>query len=86
MTTYSLQAAWVRNTFIRILRESPAKVANNLSPNFVYDRPTVSGISDYIYASVIGNSHPSRDTPEKKGELSEHEKMVGVPSLYDARR
>ncbi|KAL5492825.1 hypothetical protein ACEPAI_4273 [Sanghuangporus weigelae] len=48
----SLQATWVRNTFVRILRESHGNLVHNLSTNFVYDHPTMSAISDHIYAII----------------------------------
>ncbi|THH03014.1 hypothetical protein EW145_g6601, partial [Phellinidium pouzarii] len=55
----SLQATWVRNTILRVLRESHAKLTHTLPTNFVYDHPTIAGLANYIYSVVAAESAPS---------------------------
>ncbi|THH03024.1 hypothetical protein EW145_g6597 [Phellinidium pouzarii] len=52
----SLQATWIRNTLLRVLRETNPAVARKFSPTFVYDHPTIIGLANYIAAGVTGAS------------------------------
>ncbi|THH08782.1 hypothetical protein EW145_g2472 [Phellinidium pouzarii] len=53
---FGLTATWIRNTFLRVLREAHPAVARKLSATFIYDHPTISGLADYISASMSGAS------------------------------
>ncbi|THH09230.1 hypothetical protein EW145_g2182 [Phellinidium pouzarii] len=62
----SLQATWIRNTLLRVLREAHPTVARKLSATFIYDHPTISGLADYISASISGASVASVGSAEDK--------------------
>ncbi|KAI5121945.1 hypothetical protein M0805_002017 [Coniferiporia weirii] len=66
----SLQATWIRNTLLRVLRETHPAVARKLSATFVYDNPTILGLSKYISANVTGTTAAnSGGVEEKRREL-----------------
>ncbi|KAH8110877.1 acetyl-CoA synthetase-like protein [Phellopilus nigrolimitatus] len=66
----SLQATWIRNTVLRVLRESHASVARKLSATFVYDYPNIARLAEYLYSSVLGMMVPSAsDAGSKRREL-----------------
>ncbi|KAH8110847.1 acetyl-CoA synthetase-like protein [Phellopilus nigrolimitatus] len=66
----SLQATWIRNTVLRVLRESYAGVARKLSATFVYDYPTIARLATYLSSSVSGTAVDSAgDATAKSREL-----------------
>ncbi|KAH8110860.1 acetyl-CoA synthetase-like protein [Phellopilus nigrolimitatus] len=66
----SLQATWIRNTVLRVLRESHAGVARKLSATFVYDYPTIARLATYLSSSVSGTAVDSAgDATAKSREL-----------------
>ncbi|KAH8110852.1 acetyl-CoA synthetase-like protein [Phellopilus nigrolimitatus] len=66
----SLQATWIRNTVLRVLRESHASVARKLSATFVYDYPTIARLATYLSSSVSGTAVDSAgDATAKSREL-----------------
>ncbi|KAH8110862.1 acetyl-CoA synthetase-like protein [Phellopilus nigrolimitatus] len=66
----SLQATWIRNTVLRVLRDSHAGVARKLSATFIYDYPTIARLAEYLSSSVSGTSvAPAGDARAKAREL-----------------
>ncbi|KAH8110855.1 acetyl-CoA synthetase-like protein [Phellopilus nigrolimitatus] len=66
----SLQATWIRNTALRVLRESHVVVARKLSATFVYDYPTIARLATYLSSSVSGTAvDPAGDATAKSREL-----------------
>ncbi|KAH8113759.1 acetyl-CoA synthetase-like protein [Phellopilus nigrolimitatus] len=66
----SLQATWIRNTVLRVLRDSHAGVARKLSATFVYDYPTIVRLTTYLSSSVSGTAVSSAgDATAKSREL-----------------
>ncbi|THH03938.1 hypothetical protein EW145_g5884 [Phellinidium pouzarii] len=64
----SLQATWIRNTVLRVLRETHPTIARKLSATFVYDHPTITGITAYVRSIVRGTS-VAASTDDKRREL-----------------
>ncbi|THH07788.1 hypothetical protein EW145_g3144 [Phellinidium pouzarii] len=62
----SLQATWIRNTLIRVLRETHPAVARKLSATFIYDHPTITALSEYLSGNVTGSSVSSLGSIEDK--------------------
>ncbi|KAF8990609.1 hypothetical protein BDQ17DRAFT_1433645 [Cyathus striatus] len=52
----SLQATWIRNSLLRALRDSAQMDTRNSPENFVYDHPSITGLSEYIVGLACGNS------------------------------
>ncbi|KAI5116179.1 hypothetical protein M0805_002877 [Coniferiporia weirii] len=66
----SLQATWIRNTFLRVLRETHSSIARGLSMTYIYDNPTISGLSKYLFAKVTGiSAAPIEGGDDKRREL-----------------
>ncbi|EJC99607.1 acetyl-CoA synthetase-like protein [Fomitiporia mediterranea MF3/22] len=66
----SLQATWIRNTIIRALRGSHPKLAHAVSPNFVYENPTISGLANQVALIITGHATSEANSlSAKKNEL-----------------
>ncbi|CDO77413.1 hypothetical protein BN946_scf184857.g20 [Trametes cinnabarina] len=50
----SLQATWIRNTILRVIRETDLAAAKRLPVNFVFRAPTISSLSHLVY-TVVNN-------------------------------
>ncbi|KAI0773189.1 acetyl-CoA synthetase-like protein [Trametes elegans] len=48
----SLQAAWIRNTILRAIRESDPSAAKRLPVNFVFDAPTISALANLVHMAM----------------------------------
>ncbi|KAI0746390.1 acetyl-CoA synthetase-like protein [Daedaleopsis nitida] len=53
----SLQATWIRNTILRIVREHSAASAKRLPMNFVFQYPSVHALSDAVLRSLSDTSY-----------------------------
>ncbi|KAF8889040.1 acetyl-CoA synthetase-like protein [Infundibulicybe gibba] len=62
----SLQATWIRNSITRALRLTRAADASKISPNCIYDYPTISSLASFI-DSLSSSTAPvdRRTTPEE---------------------
>ncbi|KAJ7204502.1 hypothetical protein GGX14DRAFT_460740 [Mycena pura] len=52
----SLQATWIRNTVLRVLRDSAQLDTRRDTQNFVYDHPTISSLAQFIFAVASGEA------------------------------
>ncbi|CCL99493.1 uncharacterized protein FIBRA_01511 [Fibroporia radiculosa] len=51
----SLQAAWIRNTLLRALRDTTKANVRNITGNFVYERPTIAQLTKFIANVALGS-------------------------------
>jgi hypothetical protein len=66
----SLQATWIRNSILNALRKTTKLNTRGISPNFVYQNPTVSLLGKFIHdLTSIGVSQQLDNTVEKMNEL-----------------
>lgn len=67
----SLQATWIRNSILRILRDDHARVARDLSTNFIYENPTIGALSNLLFSKIQGGAEMSAEdiARAKRAEL-----------------
>ncbi|CCM01516.1 uncharacterized protein FIBRA_03572 [Fibroporia radiculosa] len=84
----SLQATWIRNTILRVLREYDPNIAKRLAPNFVFEAPSIARLSRAVHTAV----HSAQD-PEVANKVVAMQRMVehytraypGRPSVLKSR-
>ncbi|OSD01062.1 acetyl-CoA synthetase-like protein [Trametes coccinea BRFM310] len=54
----SLQAAWIRNTILRAVREKDPAAAQRVPMNFVFQAPTISGLA-HMLQTIVNDSNTS---------------------------
>ena len=65
----SLQETWIRNSLMRVIRKAYPQVVRGLSPNFVFDHPSIKALSLCISSAVALYLHPTED---RSTALDEH--------------
>ncbi|KAJ8093219.1 putative NRPS-like protein biosynthetic cluster [Marasmius tenuissimus] len=60
----SLQATWIRNALLRGLRDSGDLDTRILPTNFVYDHPTIDGLSAFVLSLAISGMKPDARTDD----------------------
>ena len=65
---FSLQATWIRNTIFQALREHHPHVVRSLSPNIVFEHPTISSLAQSLTKAVSGLANGSTESIEQKRE------------------
>jgi len=63
---FSLQATYIKNIIVRALRDSANLDPRSMTDNFVYEYPTITALSEYIFKAATGNSIPAHDDVQKK--------------------
>ncbi|KAI0033029.1 acetyl-CoA synthetase-like protein [Vararia minispora EC-137] len=86
---HGLQAVWIRNSILRVLRRVSPPAAKALSPTFVYDNPTVRIAAAYLSALVQSPSE-SFQGPDLDARARELEGMLetyldGLPERVHPR-
>lgn len=56
VSSFSLQATWIRNTLSRALHESAKVDTRKITSNFVYDHPTIGSLASAVSALGLGTS------------------------------
>lgn len=64
----SLQATWIRNTIIRVLRNYKVELANRLSISFVYEHPTTASLTEYVAGIASGKGQVNGHSADAKKE------------------
>ncbi|KAF8990836.1 hypothetical protein BDQ17DRAFT_1433510 [Cyathus striatus] len=71
----SLQATWIRNSLLRVLRDSAHLDTRNSPENFVYNNPTITGLSQYIVGLACGKPSEA-ENDYHRDQASEMRAMV----------
>ncbi|TFY76506.1 hypothetical protein EWM64_g7507 [Hericium alpestre] len=56
----SLKATWIRNTILRVLRESTDVQAQKIPGDFIYQHPYVSSLASFLSSLVLGKSEATQ--------------------------
>lgn len=82
----SLQATWIRNSILQVLRDVPSVSIGNISPNFVYEHPSITSLAKYVCDVVSDlSAAPSHSADALKTMLARYTKpfpkhVPGSPS------
>ncbi|KAF9812923.1 hypothetical protein IEO21_05878 [Rhodonia placenta] len=64
----SLQATWIRNTILRVLRNSAKIDTRQVNSNFVYDYPTISRMASFVLALALGTTDGEDRQPASRAD------------------
>lgn len=64
----SLQATWIRNSILGILKEKNASAARKLSQTFIYDNPTIEQLSIFLSSIVLGSGASEQKSLEIRSQ------------------
>ncbi|EED77357.1 predicted protein, partial [Postia placenta Mad-698-R] len=64
----SLQATWIRNTILRVLRDSAKIDTRQVNSNFVYDYPTISRMASFVLALALGTTDREDRQPASRAD------------------
>ncbi|KAF9544259.1 acetyl-CoA synthetase-like protein [Agrocybe pediades] len=72
----SLQATWIRNTIIKVLRDSTSVVTDNISSSFVYEHPTLAGLVSFLSKVVSGEQRDAESAIDAGAHAAAMRAMV----------
>ncbi|TFY82997.1 hypothetical protein EWM64_g1012 [Hericium alpestre] len=82
----SLQATWIRNTIIRVLREATDADATKIPNSFIYEHPYISSLASFLSSFVLGRKDVAKEGDKVAEMLAMVKKYTGdiprhVPSM-----
>ena len=60
----SLQSTWIRNTLLRVIRETDDDAAKRLPMNLVFNAPTIAALAEIVHAVLNSSEGTESRTPE----------------------
>ena len=66
MDLVSLQATWIRNSLLNVLRERDQAIGEILSPNFVYENSTINSLSALLCGIILSQQVNGIDERNQK--------------------
>ncbi|KAF9012818.1 acetyl-CoA synthetase-like protein [Hymenopellis radicata] len=80
----SLSATWIRNSLLRALRDTIEFDGRRTTANFVYTHPTISGLSEFVYALAQGaqsSDEPGTSEEDMQRMLDKYKKLLSVDPI-----